>query len=80
MPISDLPALADFTTDNEVIVRPTPGQAPDSQGRIQFTAFWLSPASVYGVRGQVFRTSLEDFITREQTAGHPVRVEGGPRG
>lgn len=39
-----------------------------------------TPTCGCGVRGQVFRTSLDDFITREQAAGHPVRVEGGPRG
>lgn len=69
-----MPEVTDFSSDNEVIVWPAPGQVPDSLGRIQFTAFWLDPACVYGVRGQVFNTDLNTFVAREQAVGYPVTV------
>lgn len=69
-----MPDLCEFTSESAVIVWPTSGQAPDSQGRVQFTAFWPAPSCVFGIRGQVFNTSLDEFIAREQAAGYSVTV------
>jgi hypothetical protein len=69
-----MPDVAEFTSGNEVIVWITPGQVPDSMGRVQFAAFWLAPACIYGVRGQVFNTELTAFVAREQAAGYSVTV------
>ena len=51
----------------------------DDHGRQTFFAYWLDdylPPS--GVRGQVFRCVLADWIKRKEAAGLTVRVQGAP--
>jgi len=66
----EIPSPADFASPDEVIVHHNDDAIPDSQGRIQFVAYWL-PMVPGAVRGQVFRTSLAKFIANEPG---PVRV------
>lgn len=69
------PANTDFTSDTEVIVHIRAGAIPDSLSRLQFTAFWLDDyLPPDGVRGQVFYTSLDNFIAADEAKGRKVRV------
>ncbi len=70
------PAREDFTSDSETIVWYPPDRKFDELGRIQFTAFWWGyhPTVGESVRGQVFHTSLADFIARDEAQGKTVRV------
>ena len=71
-----IPTREDFTSPNEVIVHHNADVKPDDYGRFQFTAFWLTDQEWVpgGVRGQVFHTSLAEFIARDEKAGRKVRV------
>ncbi|MFI5934742.1 hypothetical protein [Actinoplanes sp. NPDC051494] len=72
-----IPSRGDFTSPTETIVYPKAGSRADERGRSQFTAFWLDDyLPPDGVRGQVFHTSLIDFIARHEAQGKTVRVVG----
>jgi len=66
------PTHAEFRNDDETLIWPT--TAPDSLGRQQFVVYWIAEQG--HVTGQVFRTSLRDFIDRERCRG---ALPGGAR-
>lgn len=70
------PVKGDFSTETEMIVHLSPSPTPDPAGRIRFTAFWIGyhPATGHGVRGQVFRTSLDRFVAGIEAQEWTVRV------
>jgi hypothetical protein len=67
----EIPSQDDLD-DNEVAIRITDDRV-DDLGRAQFTAFWrdhhMTPA---GVRGQVFNTTVADWVQRETQFGFKV--------
>lgn len=71
-----IPAPEDFQSEGEVIVWHPADRQPDDLGRLQFIAFWIGyhPVTGHGVRGQVFDTSLAEFIARDEAQGKTVRV------
>lgn len=71
---SQTPSPSDFTSSPEVLIHHHEDAVPDSQGRTQFAAYWLSGLKPSGVAGQVFRTSLKAFIDDEELKGNQVRV------
>lgn len=76
------PDRSEFTGPSEVIVRIDPSSQPDSFGRIQFTAFWLTDQEWVpgGVRGQVFRAALDEFTAAAKRRNETVRVLPLPGG
>jgi hypothetical protein len=70
-----IPSPHDFTSTDEVIVHHQDA-VPDELGRLRFVAYWLTDQEWVpnGVRGQVFNTSLADFIARDEKDGKTVRV------
>lgn len=65
-----------FTDDREILV--DLGSGPDTLGRFQFTAYWLTDQGWVpgGVRGQVFHTVLTAWVARNVAAGCTVRFVG----
>jgi hypothetical protein len=73
---SQTPSPSDFASSSEVLIHHYEDAVPDSLGRLQFVAYWLTDQEWVpnGVRAQVFNTNLAAFIDDEEIKGNQVRV------
>lgn len=76
------PGRAEFPADDHCIVHLAADAKPDLFSRVQFTAFWPTDQEWVpgGVRAQVWRADVDEWVARQETSGWKVtvvRVGGG---
>lgn len=76
--MSDAPVFSDFADRTDTILQVVAGEQPDREGKTMHFAFWIGAVGArhetIGVRGQVFRSNVDEHAAELRARGRVVKV------